>query len=169
MTFQMISWTGEAIDNQRLGSVNVKAKLARKRTPHEIRFSKFMSGFCDHKSALWYTSQKVFHVHAQQAFIVDFYFQAFKLAVEIDGACHARRALDDEWRTKVLGAREITVLRVTNDRIEDDVYGAIRETIQWMLDSRFSNSAGNVRKQLRRVRQDKPALYARVFPDASPA
>lgn len=50
-------------------------------------------------------------------FIVDFYCEALRLVVEIDGPVHDDQTADDRERERVLARRGLTVLRFTNDAV----------------------------------------------------
>ena len=61
-----------------------------------------------------------FHFRRQQVidgFIVDFYCHAAGLVVEVDGPDHQDRADYDAERDRVLAARGLRILRVTNDEV----------------------------------------------------
>lgn len=60
------------------------------------------------------------HFRRQQViagFIVDFYCDAARLAIELDGDIHAQQAEYDAARDEVLAAHEIRILRIANDDI----------------------------------------------------
>jgi very-short-patch-repair endonuclease len=60
------------------------------------------------------------HFRRQQiidGFIVDFYCHAAGLVVEVDGAAHHTQAEYDAARDRVLSARNLFVLRVTNEEV----------------------------------------------------
>jgi very-short-patch-repair endonuclease len=61
------------------------------------------------------------------AFVVDFYCPELKLAVEIDGPSHSRDGVPeyDTERQLFLEGKGITVVRVTNERVYQDLDGAI--------------------------------------------
>jgi very-short-patch-repair endonuclease len=61
------------------------------------------------------------------AFVVDFYCPELKLAVEIDGPSHRRDGGPeyDAERQFFLEGKGITVVRVTNERVYQDLDGAI--------------------------------------------
>jgi very-short-patch-repair endonuclease len=74
------------------------------------------------------------HFRRQQVidgFVVDFYCGSVDLIIEVDGSVHesvANREYDAE-RTRVLSARGLRVLRVTNDDVLSDV-GAVLSRIR---------------------------------------
>ncbi len=54
-------------------------------------------------------------------FIVDFYCDALRLIVEVDGPIHDRQTEADREREYVLSGRDLTILRFTNDLVLHDV------------------------------------------------
>ncbi|HEX3147605.1 MAG TPA: DUF559 domain-containing protein [Gemmataceae bacterium] len=60
-------------------------------------------------------------------FIADFYCHAAGLVVEIDGPVHDDQAGYDQIRDKVLQARGLVVLRITNDQVRNDIDGVLRK------------------------------------------
>jgi len=166
MTFKMIAWTGEDVDHLRLSKVNsIRSRLIKSQTPQERRYCKFLSGICRKGSILNFTKQKVFHVHEQQAFVIDVYFRSFKLAVEIDGKHHESglKKVEDEWRTKILNEHKITVIRFTNESVESDVYANVRDTIFALQDT--GRHSRKLRKELAKASSRSPLLYSQVFSD----
>ena len=57
-----------------------------------------------------------------EGWFVDFYFPTVKLAIEVDGGYHRAQAQwrADQWKTRALQARGITVLRLTNAQVLGD-------------------------------------------------
>ena len=68
-------------------------------------------------------------------FIVDFYCEALRLVVEIDGPIHDRQAVDDRERERVLARRGLTVLRFTNDAVMHNL-PAVLARLQALADGR---------------------------------
>ena len=65
-----------------------------------------------------------FHFRRQQVidgFIVDFYCHAAGLVVEVDGDVHRQQVEYDAERDRVLAARGLQVMRVSNGEVRDDV------------------------------------------------
>ena len=61
------------------------------------------------------------HFRRQQVidgFLADFYCPAAGLVLELDGLVHLRQVEYDRERDKVIAARNLLVLRVTNDEID---------------------------------------------------
>ena len=135
MAYQHVSWTGEPVNGLRLSRVqNAQHRLKNNQTPQEIKFYQELLKYCDHRSMFWVTIQKTVYVHAEQAFILDFYFKAFKLAVELDGRHHANgiKFVEDEWRTRILNEHGIQVLRFQNDEVDSDAHSCVLRVIDWM-------------------------------------
>jgi len=76
------------------------------------------------------------HFRRQQVidgFIADFYCHAYGLIVEADGSSHEDRLDYDTWRSAILHARGLRVVRFTNDQIElklDAVLAEIQQAVQ---------------------------------------
>ncbi len=63
-----------------------------------------------------------FHFRRQQViegFIVDFYCDAAKLAIELDGSVHEEQWKYDESRDKAISRQGVRVLRISNDAMRD--------------------------------------------------
>jgi very-short-patch-repair endonuclease len=60
-------------------------------------------------------------------FIADFYCHAAAVVVEIDGPVHEERADYDAARDKVFRARGLTILRVTNEEVGEDLDKVVRK------------------------------------------
>jgi very-short-patch-repair endonuclease len=76
-----------------------------------------------------------FHFRRQQViegFIVDFYCDAAKLAIELDGSVHEEQWKYDESRDKAIALRGVRVLRISNDAMRDSeaVVEFIREALR---------------------------------------
>lgn len=151
------------MDRKRLSRINnLRTRLAQCPTPHEKRFQKFMSGVCAKGTPLWFTPQKVVHVHQEQAFILDFYFKESKVAVEIDGSFHSGRKEYDNWRTSVLETHRITVVRFLNNEIEQDVHKCVACTVA-AIESRLSQGGKKrLHKHLTHLSESKPQLYKKI-------
>ena len=59
--------------------------------------------------------------HDLEGFIVDFYCHSLRLAIEIDGKVHERQTEYDETRQKILEDAGYTVIRVSNDDVDNDI------------------------------------------------
>jgi very-short-patch-repair endonuclease len=59
-------------------------------------------------------------------FIADFYSYKLKLIVEIDGPIHKYRLQYDRKRDKIISELGITVLRVTNEEIENNLQEVLK-------------------------------------------
>lgn len=73
-----------------------------------------------------------FSDHRYHFFILDFYCDEKKLALEVDGAIHDKQKEYDAWRTAILNDLGIRVLRIRNEETEDigAVLGKIRSAIE---------------------------------------
>ncbi|MEI8259537.1 MAG: DUF559 domain-containing protein, partial [Deltaproteobacteria bacterium] len=59
--------------------------------------------------------------HVIVGFYVDFYAPSIRLAVEVDGGVHDEQREYDEERTRVLAGFGVTVVRVRNDEVMEDL------------------------------------------------
>lgn len=59
--------------------------------------------------------------HVIEGFVVDFYCNQLKLAIEIDGAVHRRQKDYDELRQQLIESEGNRFIRVTNDEIDCDM------------------------------------------------
>ena len=59
--------------------------------------------------------------HVIRGFVVDFYCDAARLAVEVDGGIHADQTEYDCERDALLGAHGIRVLRISNDDVRTNL------------------------------------------------
>ncbi len=64
------------------------------------------------------------------SFIVDFYCEAAKLVVEVDGDSHVGRREADEQRAAYLTQRGLRVVRVTNDDVLRDIDAVAMAVVQ---------------------------------------
>jgi very-short-patch-repair endonuclease len=60
-------------------------------------------------------------------FIADFYCAEVGLVVELDGAVHDDRVEYDANRDLVIAQRRLTVLRIRNERIDNELAAVLRE------------------------------------------
>ena len=67
--------------------------------------------------------------HAVDQFILDFFCYEALLAIEVDGEVHndASQAERDDERTKLLNSFGITVLRFTNEQVENNINPVLKE------------------------------------------
>jgi very-short-patch-repair endonuclease len=70
--------------------------------------------------------------HVVGGFVVDFYCNQYKFAVEIDGGIHMRRKGYDELRDEALESKGIHLLRVSNPEIENDEEMVIRRISEYI-------------------------------------
>jgi very-short-patch-repair endonuclease len=72
-------------------------------------------------------------------FVLDFYCNEERLAIEIDGEIHAMQIDYDQWRSSVLNELNIRVLRLKNQEIED--LGNVKEKIRGMYLANAENNS----------------------------
>lgn len=77
--------------------------------------------------------------HPFDNYILDFYNHKMKLAIEVDGKVHEdpEVANQDAIRTGNLNENGITVLRFTNDEVENDLKKVIRKIEDWVEENDF--------------------------------
>ena len=63
--------------------------------------------------------------HTLLGFIVDFYAPGIQLAVEVDGPIHALQAEYDQDRSSILALHGVTVMRLANDDVLDNLPHAL--------------------------------------------
>jgi very-short-patch-repair endonuclease len=81
-----------------------------------------------------------FHFRRQQViegFVVDFYCDAARLAIELDGSVHEDQWEHDESRNRAISRHGVRVLRVSNEAIRD--VEALIEHIREALRARKPN------------------------------
>ncbi len=62
-------------------------------------------------------------------FYVDFYAPSIRLAVEVDGGVHEQQCEYDEDRTSALKAVGVTVIRVQNDDVLENLRSVLNRII----------------------------------------
>jgi very-short-patch-repair endonuclease len=70
------------------------------------------------------------HFRRQQildGFIVDFYCHKAGVVIELDGPIHQQQEDYDREREKIIAARELKILRFSNERIENDLNSVLAE------------------------------------------
>ncbi|QQG44351.1 MAG: DUF559 domain-containing protein [Candidatus Roizmanbacteria bacterium] len=72
-------------------------------------------------------------------YIVDFYNNLLKLAIEIDGDSHELKGNYDEKRQDQLYKLGINILRFTNDQVKNDMDGVIVVIKNWITMHKTSN------------------------------
>lgn len=58
--------------------------------------------------------------HIIAGFIVDFYCPTLELIVEVDGPIHRYQPSQDAWRTRILQARGLHVVRFSSEAVMDE-------------------------------------------------
>jgi very-short-patch-repair endonuclease len=116
--------SGQKVDPDKLAFAK---QLRRETTPAERRLWK----------ALRRNALDGFHFRRQQViegYIADFYCDAAKLAIELDGGVHQEQWQYDQSRDKAIASLGIRVLRISNDAMLD--VEAVIEHIRQALCSR---------------------------------
>ena len=75
---------------------------------------------------------KGLHFRRQQVidgFVVDFYCDRAKLAVEVDGEIHRGSRDYDAEREEILAGRGVRVLRVSNEDVEGDLGAVLKKIV----------------------------------------
>lgn len=90
--------------------------------------------FCGKK---FYRQYPIFHdiTGKETFFIADFFCFEEKLIVELDGRYHQYRLKEDEERTKILNHLGLSVIRFTNDEIENDLESVLLKLGKHLLGS----------------------------------
>jgi very-short-patch-repair endonuclease len=86
--------------------------------------------------------------HVIRGFIVDFFCHRANLVVETDGGIHRSRTEVDTIRDDILLSLGLVVLHISNERLEKDLEGAIRE-IQDICTQRISQHGDETAEQYR--------------------
>lgn len=72
------------------------------------------------------------HFRRQQiidGFIVDFYCHAAGLVIEIDGEIHRKQVEYDKERDKILSARGLRILRITNEEVIKNLKDVLKQIL----------------------------------------
>lgn len=90
--------------------------------------------FCGKK---YYRQYPIFHdiTGKETFFIADFFCFEEKLIVELDGRYHQYRFKEDKERTKILNHLGLSVIRFTNDEIENDLESVLLKLGKHLLGS----------------------------------
>jgi very-short-patch-repair endonuclease len=68
--------------------------------------------------------------HPFDAFVLDFYCDAARLAVEVDGPAHEERRVYDQWRDERLLTQGIRTLRLPAELVETDLGRAVEMILE---------------------------------------
>ncbi|MFI5253473.1 MAG: endonuclease domain-containing protein [Bacteroidota bacterium] len=81
------------------------------------------------KDLKFYRQHPIFFefIGKQKFFIADFYCNEKNLVIEIDGKIHERQKEYDQFRDFILDALGVTVLRIKNEEIENDLKDVLRK------------------------------------------
>lgn len=97
-------------------------QLRREMTPAELKLWHFLR--TNKLDGLHFRRQQVI-----DGFIVDFFSYEAGLIVEVDGSVHETQREYDEGRSRIFAARGLRVLRLTNERIFNDLPSCLAEII----------------------------------------
>ncbi len=100
------------------GKVLLARQMREQMTPTETMLWEHLRG--NRLAGLKFRRQQVI-----DGFIADFYCHAAGLVVEVDGPIH-NPAYDAE-RDRILGIRQLTVLRITNEQVETDIETVLKQ------------------------------------------
>jgi very-short-patch-repair endonuclease len=113
-----------------------RKRLVKEETASEKVFRLDVAEILRDEYRVSFIAQRVFHVKDQVAFIVDFYFQDFKLAVEIDGHDHykPRGKERDIWRDGLLLEHAgVRVIRFSNQTTVANPLAVLDRTVAALL------------------------------------
>ncbi len=73
--------------------------------------------------------EKFTRQHGIGAYVADFHCSKYKLVIEVDGGIHLRKdvAERDRTRSEFIEAWDITILRVTNEEVLNDLLGVLEK------------------------------------------
>ena len=113
----------EHFDNLFYGAsqeIRTRAKLLRKRTTiaEKILWNKLRN---NQLGGLKFRRQ-----HPIDIFIADFYCHEKRLVIEVDGEIHNYQKEYDEGRTAELEAKDMTVIRFTNEEVINNIKGVMK-------------------------------------------
>jgi very-short-patch-repair endonuclease len=78
---------------------------------------------------------KGLHFRRQQiidGFIVDFYCHKARLVIEVDGEVHNQQLESDRERDKILSARGLKILRITNQDVKNNLQEVLKKIIDYL-------------------------------------
>ncbi len=114
-----------------------KENLFKGATPRKFEFARLLRHeLTPAEAILWHelknrklSGAKFRRQHAISFYIADFYCHEVQLVIEIDGGVHEIKENKryDENRTEVLNSLNVSLLRFTNDRIQNDLAGVLSE------------------------------------------
>ena len=79
-----------------------------------------------------------YHFRRQQivaGFIIDFYCNQSRVVVEIDGGIHNTRRDYDAEREKIILAKGLKIIRITNEEVESDIDAVLERILLFCRDA----------------------------------
>ena len=134
-----------------------KKALTKKQTAAEVNFQQHIADLIACECGTSFVAQREFFITDEIAFIADFYFKKFKVAVEIDGPNHNkdRERQRDKWRDGLLLEHAgVSVIRFTNKEALTQTEAVYKRLIHFLAEA--PNATASHRKHLRKI-------YAHLF------
>lgn len=72
------------------------------------------------------------HSHRIFRYVVDFYSPSLTLVIEVDGPIHRYRKRQDNLRQAIIRSQKVSMLRFTNDQVDNDLDSVIKAIEGWM-------------------------------------
>lgn len=132
-----------------------RKQLVKKCTVAELAFKTNIANVVSEEARTPYITQRVFHITDEIAFIADFYFKKFKVAVEIDGRKHYYKNEKDRdiWRDGLLHTYAgIHVIRFSNKAVLERRNEVFNNLVRFLAEQ--ENATPSHRKYLRKIYSD---------------
>lgn len=144
---------GELVSRKYEKSLNgFRKQLNAKQTPAEKFFEENIAKLISEEAQTPYIPQRIFYITEGVAFIADFYFKKFKVAVEIDGPRHfyGRNKERDEWRDRLLLEHAgVSVIRFSNKVVLTNMNDVFNRLVRFLAEQ--ENATPSHRRYLRKV------------------
>jgi very-short-patch-repair endonuclease len=111
----------------------MRRKLVFNITPLKLRRKQLRNRATEAEKILWSCLKnnkqgyKFIRQYSVEGYVVDFYCPDYRLAIEIDGEIHLSSKEYDDYRTKLLNAYCIKVMRFWNWEIKDNLSDVLRK------------------------------------------
>ncbi|NES17563.1 MAG: DUF559 domain-containing protein [Symploca sp. SIO3E6] len=108
--------TGNIVIGQKVSSTKVQRakELRRQMTPEEKILWQYLRA--NRLNQLHFRRQQII-----DGFIVDFYCHAARLVIEMDGEIHQQQVEYDAERDRILSARGLQLLRISNEEVRQNL------------------------------------------------